>query len=118
MLSTIEHVQEREGEYYVAQTRVPIGAVIASWKRNTLPDRIVEQFPTLTLADVYGAITYYLDHQEVLEAHFAALREEYERERLHTRADHLDFFADLRERRDAWRAVHPERASSTHDQDA
>ena len=56
MIPTIEHVQEREGEYYVVNTRVPVGVVIAAWQRATTPQHIVEQFPSLSLADVYGVI--------------------------------------------------------------
>lgn len=116
MQSAVEHVQEREGEYYVAATRVPLGVVVASWKCDTPPGRIVEQFPTLSLADVYGAITYYLDHERELEAHFARLREEYERERLAARAERPAFYADLRRRADIWREQHPVREGEREDQ--
>ena len=107
MIHTIEHVQERDGEYYVTQTRVPVGVVIASWKRNTPPEHIVEQFPSLSLADIYGVITYYLDHQQQMDEHFARLGEEYERARLKQRTDNPAFYADLQQRIDAWRVTHP-----------
>jgi uncharacterized protein (DUF433 family) len=32
------------------------------------PDEIVFQFPQLTLADVYAALTYYWDHKKEIEA--------------------------------------------------
>ena len=110
MIRTVEHVQEREGEYYVTSTRVPVGVVIASWKRGTSPEHITEQFPTLSLADVYGVITYYLDHQRELEAHFSRIEEEYERARLASRAARPEFYADLHQRIEAWRAAHPSQA--------
>jgi uncharacterized protein (DUF433 family) len=81
MISTVEHVQEREGEYYIVNTRVPVGVVVAARQRAATPQHIVEQFPSLSLADVYRVITYYLDHQQELDAHFARLQEEYERPR-------------------------------------
>lgn len=111
MIRTVEHVQEREGEYYVTDTRVPVGVVIASWKRGTAPEHIVEQFPTLSLADVYGVVTYYLDHQQELDGHFARLDEEYERTRLACRAEYPEFYADLQRRIEAWRAAHPQQTS-------
>lgn len=107
MIHTIEHVQEREGEYYVTQTRVPVGVIVASWKRATPPEHIVEQFPSLSLADIYGVITYYLDHQLEMDEHFALLSEDYERERLKQRADDPVFYGDLHQRIDTWRATHP-----------
>jgi uncharacterized protein (DUF433 family) len=99
--TTIEHVEEREGEYYASRTRVPVGVVVAAWKRGDAPERIVEQFPSLSLADVYGVITYYLDHQREMEAHFARLRDEEERARQAARAEHPDLYADLQRRIEA-----------------
>jgi uncharacterized protein (DUF433 family) len=107
MISTVEHVQEREGEYYATNSRVPIGVIVSAWKHGTSPEHITEQFPMLSLADVYGVITYYLDHQQELEAHFARLAEEYERARLASRAERSEFYDDLRRRTEAWRMEHP-----------
>lgn len=103
MATTIEHVEERDGEYYAARTRVPVGVIVAAWKRGDAPARIVEQFPSLSLADVYGVITYYLDHERELEAHFARLRDEYEQARQAARAEHPTLYSDLQERIDAIR---------------
>ena len=121
MLTTTEHVRIHEGEYYVAHTRVPIGVIIAAWKHQTPPEHIVEQFPPLSLADVYGAITYYLDHQQALEAHFSQLRTEYDAARMQSHAADPARTADLRQRRDAWRQAHPKLAESysqTEDQES
>ena len=113
MRTTVEHVEEREGEYYVSGARVPLGVVVAAWKRGDLPERIVEQFPSLTLADVYGAITYYLDHESEMEAHFAALQDEYERARLAARAQRPAFYDDLQRRIEA---LHPDLADGSDKQ--
>jgi uncharacterized protein (DUF433 family) len=40
-------------------------------KRGWSPDEIVDQFPGLTLADVYAALTYYFDHHAEIEDEFA-----------------------------------------------
>jgi len=40
-------------------------------KRGWSPDEIVDQFPGLTLADVYAALTYYFDHRAEIEDEFA-----------------------------------------------
>lgn len=31
MISTVEHIEERNGEYYVRDTRVTVHSIIASW---------------------------------------------------------------------------------------
>lgn len=42
------------------------------------PARIVEEFPGITLADVYAALAYYHDHPAEIEADFEAHRVAYE----------------------------------------
>ncbi len=98
MINTVEHIEERNGEYYIRATRVTVHSIIASWWRGTLPERIVEQFPSTTLADVFGVISYYLDHQQEMDAHFAETDALYEREREADHARRPAFYADMRRR--------------------
>lgn len=39
-------------------------------KRAMSPEEIVYQFPGITLADVYAALTYYLDNRQEIEDEF------------------------------------------------
>jgi uncharacterized protein (DUF433 family) len=41
-------------------------------KRGMSPDEIVDQFPGLTLADVYAALAYYFDHRTEIEEEFSS----------------------------------------------
>ena len=49
---------------------------VAIWheKMGMTPDEIVDQFPTVTLAEVYAALSYYWDHRESVEAAISAER--------------------------------------------
>ena len=38
--------------------------------RGMSPDEIVDHYPGITLADVYAALAYYLDHRDEIEAEF------------------------------------------------
>jgi uncharacterized protein (DUF433 family) len=50
----------------VAGIRVALGSIVRCfWEGNTL-ESIVQSFPVLTLKKVYGAIAYYLRHQECI----------------------------------------------------
>jgi len=42
---------------------------VAIWheKLGMSPAEIVEQYPTITLADVYAALAYYWDHRDEIE---------------------------------------------------
>ncbi|HEX6800482.1 MAG TPA: DUF433 domain-containing protein, partial [Ktedonobacterales bacterium] len=98
MINTVEHIQERNGEYYVRDTRVTVHSIIAAWQRGTAPEHIVAQFPTTTLAGVFGVVSYYLDHRQQMDAHFADTAALYEREH---EADHTRnpaFYDEMRRR--------------------
>ncbi|SRR5579875_2214453 len=64
-----EYVEERNGGYYVAGTRVSLYSVVYAFRRGESPETIRQSFPVLELVEVYGAITYYLEHQAEVEAY-------------------------------------------------
>lgn len=111
----VQHVEERDGEYFVRDTRVTAHSVIAAWKRGAAPEEIKEQFPTISLADVYNVISYYLDHQELLDAHFAETNAQYERDRAADHNARPEFYAEMRRRVAALRAQRGEADTSGED---
>jgi uncharacterized protein (DUF433 family) len=60
---------DAHGTIRVGQSRVTLDTVIASYRHGVSPEVIAEQFPAVTLAEVYGAIAYYLQHQDMLDAY-------------------------------------------------
>lgn len=51
---------DQDGVIRVGGTRVTFDSVLAAYNAGATPEEIVQQFPTLHLASVYGAISYYL----------------------------------------------------------
>jgi uncharacterized protein (DUF433 family) len=78
-----QSVEKHDEGYWVTGTRISLDSVILAFLEGLSPETIVtECFPTLTLEQVYGAITYYLAHRadidrylEQADAEFEALRE-------------------------------------------
>jgi len=58
-----EYIEERNGGYYVAGTRISLDSVVYSFERGNSPEAIHEGFPLLKPAQIYGAIAFYLDHR-------------------------------------------------------
>lgn len=62
---------EFEGElrvaYRVAGTRISLDSVVINWLNGETPESIVENFDTLTLESVYGALAYYLANREEID---------------------------------------------------
>ena len=62
-----EYIDERNGGYYVAGTRISLDSVVYSFKRGNSPEGIREEFPLLELWEIYGALAFYLANQEAVD---------------------------------------------------
>src|SRR6266446_2707928 len=63
-----EYIAQRDGGYYVAGTRVSLDSLVYAFRSGESPEMIQQQFPTLSLEQVYGAIAFYLGHQAEVDA--------------------------------------------------
>jgi uncharacterized protein (DUF433 family) len=59
-----QFVERRDGGLYLAGSRVPLDCVVREFQEGQSPEAIRLDFPTLTLEQVYGAITFYLGHKD------------------------------------------------------
>lgn len=55
----------------VGDSNVPLEIVLAAFHSGNSPERIVEQYPTLDLADVYDVVAYYLRHRRDVDEYLA-----------------------------------------------
>jgi uncharacterized protein (DUF433 family) len=62
-----EYIDRRDGVYRIAGTRVSLDSVVYAFLRGASPESIAQSFPVLELEEVYGAIAYYLGHQEEVD---------------------------------------------------
>lgn len=51
------------GEPIIVGTRTSVRAIVGLWRLGTPPEEIPTQFPQLTLAQVFDALSFYLDNQ-------------------------------------------------------
>jgi uncharacterized protein (DUF433 family) len=65
-----------QGVIRVGGTRVTLDTVVQVYKAGSTPEEIARHYPSLQLADVYAVVTYYLRHQEEVEAYLARRRDE------------------------------------------
>jgi len=62
-----EYVENVEGAYRVAGSRVSLDSIVYCFREGLSPESIAESFPTLTLEQVYGAIAFYLANQPIVD---------------------------------------------------
>jgi len=58
-----EYVEFSEGAYRIAGTRVSLDSIVYRFREGLSAESIAENFPALTLEQVYGAIAFYLANQ-------------------------------------------------------
>jgi uncharacterized protein (DUF433 family) len=58
-----------EGVARVGATRVTLDTLVASYRDGNTAEEIVQQYPTLALADVHAAIAFYLTHLSEVDAY-------------------------------------------------
>ena len=64
------YVEEREGGYYVADTRISLDSIVHAFQAGESPDEILRSFPMAgPLINIYGAITFYLENREKVETY-------------------------------------------------
>jgi uncharacterized protein (DUF433 family) len=64
-----------QGVALVRGTRVPIDTVITAFEQGDTPEEIAQNFSTVTVADAYAVIAYYLQHQAEIDAYLAERRQ-------------------------------------------
>jgi uncharacterized protein (DUF433 family) len=62
------------GEPIIRGTRTPVRAIVELWRSGLAPEEIQQGVPYLTLAQVFGALSYYSDHQEEILRYIARNR--------------------------------------------
>jgi uncharacterized protein (DUF433 family) len=72
MATATEYVTTDEhGVMRVGHTRVMLDSVIASFDEGNSAETIAQQYPSLSLEDIYGAIAFYLGHRDSVDAYLA-----------------------------------------------
>src|SRR5262245_28427475 len=61
--------KDADGVLRVGTSRVTLDTVVAAFREGMTPEGIVEQYPSLRLAEVYSIIGYILNHTEEVDAY-------------------------------------------------
>jgi uncharacterized protein (DUF433 family) len=70
MMPTNQYVEVRNGGYYVAGTRIGLDVLAYAFRNGRSPEDIARDYPSIaSLARVYGAITFILEHPLEMEAY-------------------------------------------------
>ena len=63
----IQNSEILNGEPIIQGTRTSVRAIVSSWQMGIMPEEILNHLPHLTLAQVFDALSFYLDHQAEID---------------------------------------------------
>lgn len=73
MGNELNYVEERDGALFVSGSRVSLASIVFEFREGASPESILQNFPTLSLPQVYGAIAFFLNHPDQTEAYLQRL---------------------------------------------
>ncbi len=65
-------VERRDDGFHLVGSRVPLDCVVREFREGQSPEAIRSDFQTLSLEQVYGAITFCLGHKDEVDNDMAA----------------------------------------------
>ncbi len=91
------YVMEVDGAYRIAGSRISLDSVVYDFLSGLSPESITDNYDTLTLEQVYGAITYYLANRTEVDSLLRRNRAKFDALRLQARAAHPLLYQKLDE---------------------
>jgi uncharacterized protein (DUF433 family) len=74
-------ITDEDGVVRVAGTRVRLETVVYAFNQGASAEEILQQYPSLALSDIYGTISYYLQHRSSVDDHLDERQREHDRVR-------------------------------------
>lgn len=72
------YIEQRDAGYWIAGTRISLDSVVYAFLNGESPESIAQNFPLLSLEQVYGAIAFYLANRADIDAYLKAEEEAFD----------------------------------------
>ena len=102
-----QYVEQREGVYWVAETRVSLDSIVYAFLDGQTAEGIAQSFPVLTLEQVYGAITFYLANRPAIDAYLRCEEAAFEAMRQTWRTQDPMFYQKMADARRQRQTIQP-----------
>ncbi len=100
-----DYVEQRNGGYYIAGTRVSLDSIVYCFLRGESADAISrDSFPSVSLEYVFGALAFYLADRQAIDAYLEQEHVEFERMSEESRQADPEFYTRMEAARQSVRA--------------
>lgn len=96
-----EYIRNVEGALRVGDTRVSLDSIVYFYREGESPESIADNYPALTLEQIYGAIAYYLANKQEIDAWLAEGERAAESQHRQSRQTNAELIARLQRARHA-----------------
>ena len=76
---TKRYIEQRDQGYWLEGTRISLDSVVYAFLNGDSPENIAQNFPLLSLEQIYGAIAFYLANRELIDAYLKEDEKEFEK---------------------------------------
>jgi uncharacterized protein (DUF433 family) len=84
------------GAFRVGETKVSLDSVVHAYLQGHSAESIAEQYPALTLVEVYGAIAFYIENREEVDEYLKKQGQLWDRLRAQAEANQSPMIERLR----------------------
>lgn len=77
-ISTKQYIEQHDNGYWIEGTRISLDSVVYSFLNGESPESIAQNFPLLSLEQIYGAITFYLANRDLIDAYLKESETEFQ----------------------------------------
>ncbi|WGV25862.1 DUF433 domain-containing protein [Halotia branconii] len=91
-----QYIEQRDQGYWIAGTRISLESVVYGFLNGESPESIAQNFPLLSLEQVYGTIAFYLANQELIDAYLRKAEEEFEKLQRSLREKNIPLYQKLK----------------------
>ena len=74
------YIEQRDNGFYVTGTHVSLDSLVYAFRSGESPESIQQQFPSLSLEQVYGAVAFYLGRRPEVDANIREGEEQIRRQ--------------------------------------
>lgn len=94
-----EYVEQRDGGYFIKDSRVSLDSVVYGFLRGESPEGIAESFPSLRLDQIFGSLAFYIANREIVDQYLREGRQEFEALREQARRNNPALYRKLADAR-------------------
>jgi uncharacterized protein (DUF433 family) len=72
------YIEQRDSGYWIVGARISLDSVVCSYLNGESPENIAQNFPLLSLEQIYGAIAFYLSNRDIVDAYLEKSEAEFQ----------------------------------------